>query len=50
MGIEASDAGKAGVDHRADAGNGQRRLSDVGRDDDLTTGAWLDRAILLFGR
>ena len=48
--VEAGDAGETGVDHRADARNGQGSLGDVGRDDHLAAGAWLDRPILLFRR
>ena len=50
MRVEAGDAGETGVDHRADARNGQGSLGDVGRDDHLAAGAWLDRPILLFRR
>ena len=50
MRIEAGDASETGIDHCADAGNGQRRLGNVGRNDDLTTWTWLDRAILFLGR
>ena len=50
MRVEAGDAGEAGVDHRADAGDGQGSLRDVGRDDHLAAGAGLHRTVLLFWR
>ena len=33
--VVTADAGQPGINHIADARNGQRRLGDVGRDDDL---------------
>ena len=33
--VVTADARQPGINHIADAGNGQRRLGDVGRDDDL---------------
>ena len=48
--VEAGDAGEAGVHDRADAGQRQRGLGDVGGDDHLAARAGSHRAVLLLGR
>ena len=48
QGIEASDAGQAGVDDRTHPRNGQRGFGDIGRDDDLAPRAGADGAVLFF--
>ena len=42
----AADAGRAGVDHVADAGHGQRRLGDVGGEHDAPARVRLPHALL----
>ena len=46
----AADARDAGVDHRADAGHGQRGLGDVGRQHDAPAARRPEHALLLFLR
>ena len=46
----ALDAGQAGIDHVADAGDRQRRLRDVGRQHDATRVGRLEHAFLFLGR
>ena len=48
-GIEYRRARKPGIDHRADAGDGERGFSDVGRDDDLRPVGRADGLFLLAG-
>ena len=45
--IVTADAGQPGINHITDAGNGQRRLGDVGRDDDLAARGGREDALLI---
>ncbi len=45
--IVTADARQPGINHIADAGNGQRRLGDVGRDDDLAARGGREDALLI---
>lgn len=50
FGIVAGNAGEAGVNNVANAVNRHRGFCDVGGDDDFAKIAFLERAILIFGR
>ncbi len=48
--VVPGDPGRAGVDHRSDAGHGERGLGDVGGDDDPSAGMGREHPVLLGGR
>ena len=47
LGIVAGDLVQTGIDHRGHARNGERRLGDVGRDDDLAAHGRRKDALLI---
>ena len=50
LGVVVGDPGKAAVDHGRDAVDGQRRLGDICRQDDLRLRTGTQRPVLIFGR